>query len=90
VKSKIYVFLTRVLRGEIGDAAEAIKKENVGGIDLSEQDKAMDVLGDSGTFGLDLSPEQMKKMDQDLRGFMPLIIHVQPVKDVKMFLGVGS
>jgi hypothetical protein len=61
-----------------------------GGIDLSGQESAMDVLGRSGTFNLDLSPEQIKILDQDVRGFLPIIINVQPVKDVKMFLGFQS
>ena len=61
-----------------------------GGIDLSAQESAMDILGRSGTFNLDLSPEQMKILDQDVRGFLPIIINIQPVKDVKMFLGFQS
>ena len=62
--------------------------EKTGGIDLTGQDRTMDILGDAGAFRLDLSSEQITKLDQDIRGFFPLIIDVQPVKDVKLFLGV--
>jgi hypothetical protein len=72
---------------ELYKAADKSQVTVNGGIDLSAQESAMDVFGRSGTFNLDLSPEQMKMLDQDVRGFLPIIINVQPVRDVKMFLG---
>jgi hypothetical protein len=63
------------------------RSEINGGIDLTGQSNAVEVWGQSGAFGLNLAPEQIKALDQDLRGFLPLIINIQPVKDVKMFLG---
>jgi hypothetical protein len=77
---------------DLRDLYKAADKSQVnnGGIDLSTQENTMDVLGQSGTFNLDLSPEQMKKLDQDVYGFLPIIINVQPVRDVKIFLGFQS
>ena len=61
-----------------------------GGIDLTDQAAGMDVQGDAGSFRFDLSPAQIKALDQDVQGILPLIINVQPVSDVRMFLGFGK
>ncbi len=77
------------LEKKLGENAQAVDKgqANTGGIDLAGQEDAMDVRGASGTFGLNLSPSDIKELNQDLRGFSPIIINIQPVSDVNMFLG---
>ena len=34
--------------------------------------------------------DQIKALDQDVQGMLPLVINVQPVTDVRNFLGFGS
>ncbi len=71
-----------------GDKSQA--PDPYGGIDLTDQAAGMDVQGDAGSFRFDLSPAQIKALDQDVQGILPLIINVQPVSDVRMFLGFGK
>ena len=66
------------------------KEFDKGGIDLNTDRLDMMIRGNAGNFDIDLTPEQLQMIKENVTGFVPVIIRVQPVKSVPMFLGMGD
>ncbi len=58
-----------------------------GGIDLTPLRMDLQTAGSGDEFTFNIDPVMLQKF-QDAPGFSPVIINIQPVTDLKMFLGV--
>ncbi len=61
--------------------------EKVGGVDLNSVWLNMDVQGQGGNIVYQFTPEQIRMLDEDVPGFVPVIINSAPVVNVAEFLG---
>ncbi len=66
------------------------RAQSYGGIDLSAQAGAMQVVGQAGSFDVSLSAQQVALNKDDVQGFLPIIISTQLVNDVGGYLGFGQ
>ncbi|MBF0490440.1 MAG: hypothetical protein HQL15_07435 [Candidatus Omnitrophica bacterium] len=79
--------LARYLSGS--DSAMGSNIRDLGGIDLTS-DKAMQVKNDgNGEIKFHLDPTQLAQL-QNASGFTPVIIGIQPMTDIKLFLGLND
>jgi hypothetical protein len=62
--------------------------DNLGGIDLNPAQLDLLLKGDAGQLQFKLTPAQMQMLNQNIDGFVPVILNVQPVADVPLFLGL--
>jgi hypothetical protein len=58
-----------------------------GGIDLTS-DKVLQVQNNAGEIKFNIDPAMLQKL-QNAQGFTPVIINVQPLKDLQLFLGIN-
>lgn len=74
---------------DVVNSLDKAQTQDVGGIDLNPARLDMDFKGDGGVDGLqyEFTPEQVRMMDQDVPGFVPVVINVTPVGNVAEFLG---
>ncbi|MEI6437548.1 MAG: hypothetical protein WCO69_02215 [Candidatus Omnitrophota bacterium] len=77
-----YAGLKDMVKRSLGDRAE-----KVGGVDLNSSWLNMDVQGQGGTLNYQFTPEQVKTLDANVPGFVPVIVNSAPVADVSAFLG---
>jgi len=75
------------------DDAQAVDQAQVGpygGIDLQTDRMELDIRGNAGAFAVEIPVDKLEQLKNDVKGFVPLIINVQPVRDVPMFLGLSD
>jgi hypothetical protein len=61
-----------------------------GGIDLETGQMDLDIRGNAGTFEVEIPADKLEQLRNDVKGFVPLIINIQPVTDVPLFLGLSE
>ncbi len=59
----------------------------VGGIDLNAADKALEIQNQEGEIRFKMDPAMLQQL-QNATGFVPVIINIQPLTDVRLFLGL--
>jgi hypothetical protein len=62
--------------------------DELGGIDLNTDRLDMFIKGNAGNFDMELTDEQLHMLQQEVTGFVPVIIDVKPMKSVPGFLGM--
>jgi len=65
------------------------KGKNTGGIDLTPANMDFQALNTGEGIDFHLDPAMLEKL-RHAPGFVPVIINIQPVKDLKLFLGVSE
>ncbi len=60
-----------------------------GGIDLTAANMGLQTLNEGGGIKFRLDPAMLEKL-QNAEGFVPVIINIQPMRDLKLFLGVAN
>lgn len=60
---------------------------NTGGIDLNAVEKNLQLQNSDGEIKFNLDPAVMERL-QNAPGFVPVIINIQPMTDLRLFLGV--
>ena len=80
--------LTELLKeqGREGDLAMAAAKVKHGGIDLNSDKMNLQLKNNGSKIQLHIDPAMLRKL-QDVRGFIPIIINIQPLVDLQMLLG---
>jgi hypothetical protein len=61
-----------------------------GGIDLQTDQMDLSILGNAGAFAVEIPTVQFEQLKQDVRGFVPLIINIEPLQNVPAFLGMAE
>ncbi len=65
------------------------QKSNTGGINLAASDKVLSVQNNGQGIRFDIDPAQLAQL-QNAPGFTPVIINVQPLRDLPAFLGINE
>ena len=65
------------------------KKEKRGGIDLTPANMNLQTQNNGGPIQFHIDPAQLQQL-QNAPGFVPVIINIQPMTDLRVFLGVPS
>jgi hypothetical protein len=73
-----------VFLSELVDAVQ--KQQEVGGINLNPANLNLEVHNDGGEIKFNFDPAQVENLKFD--GFVPVILNVQPVKDLPLLLGI--
>ena len=68
-------------------ASSMFKKPDTGGIDLTPADRAMQIQNRSGAFKFRIDPARLEQL-RNAPGFSPIIINIQPMTDLRFFLGL--
>ena len=89
---KIYVKKIGRAEGHLGREAIKVlsvdvKKENAGGIDLTSGEKALAVQSSNGGIKFNMNPAMLPRLENAV-GITPVIINIQPMIDLKLFLGL--
>ena len=77
----------RESRGPPGTATDASMKAQKGGIDLTADRMALDVQNSGDGIEFHMDPAMLRQL-QNLSGFSPVIINIQPLDSLPNFLGV--
>jgi hypothetical protein len=64
------------------------KRTNTGGIDLTPARMDLQTQNDNGKIKFHLDPAELQQL-QNAPGFVPVIISVKPLTDLREFLGIG-
>ena len=64
-----------------------VKKSNAGGIDLTPANMHLQVKNNYGAIKFHINPAMLKEF-QNAPGLTPVIIHIQPLTDLRRFLGL--
>jgi hypothetical protein len=70
--------------------ADAAMGSPYGGIDLQTGQMDLDIRGNAGSFEIEIPTDTLERLRNDVKGFVPLIINVQPLTDVPLFLGLSD
>ena len=63
--------------------------DKVGGIDLTPINKDLQIQNKGGEIKFHLDPAMLRQL-QNTPGFVPVIVNIQPMTDLRMFLGVAE
>ena len=64
-------------------------REHTGGIDLTPANNTLQIQNTGGGIKFHLDPAMLAQL-QNASGFVPVIINIQPMTDLKMFLGIND
>jgi hypothetical protein len=77
-----------VLSAQKTDAAMKVNKKDVGGIDLTS-DKVLEVKEEGAGIKFKMDPAMLEEF-RNAPGLVPVIINIEPIKDLPRFLGVQN
>ncbi|MBI3315340.1 MAG: hypothetical protein HYZ86_05330 [Candidatus Omnitrophica bacterium] len=83
------VKVEEVLRRGFGGNPNAAMLENTGGIDLNVADDILKVQNQNGEIKFNVDPAMLEQF-RNVPGFVPVIINVQPMNNLKVFLGISD
>lgn len=72
---------------ELGD--QAMNGNNTGGIDLTPANKVLQTQNTGESIKFHLNPAQLAQL-QNAPGFVPVIINIQPMINLRQFLGLNT
>ena len=78
----------RYCLGRVANALDSAYAKK-GGIDLTPANMHLETQNGGQTIKFHLDPAQLAQL-QNAPGFVPVIINIQPLKDLKQFLGINS
>ena len=70
-------------------AMKALKESKTGGIDLTSANMNLQMRNSGSEIKFYLDPAMLQQL-QNAPGFVPVIINIQPMKDIKLFLGISD
>jgi len=84
-----YMFIEALRRWYTGQLPDQAQLSDIGGIDLSQTNKLFQAQNVDGKIAFHMDPAQLARL-QNSPGFVPVIIDMQPLTDIKSFLGINS
>ncbi len=85
---RLHVVVPRDHAEAVDSAEEVDNAADLGGIDLNTDRLDMLIRGNAGNMEFEMTPEDLETLTRDVRGFVPVIINVEPINNIPAFLSL--